>query len=170
MSLFWIILSCLGIALFLVFSLVVFVGAPYVPSQRRYIKRAFTDLYKLSQRDVLVDVGSGDGVVLRIAATYGAKAIGYEINPVLVWISRILARNNKRVKVKLADFWSAKLPANVTVVYVFAVERDTKRLTNRLTSEAKRLSKSINVITYGAGLVGMEPIKQVDAYSLYMVG
>jgi hypothetical protein len=56
------------------FGLVVFIGAPYVPSQRKYVRRAFEHL-GLGAKDVLVDIGSGDGVVLRIAASYGAKAV-----------------------------------------------------------------------------------------------
>ena len=42
-----------------------FTGAPYVPSKPREVKRAFTKLYKLSAKDVVVDIGSGDGLVLR---------------------------------------------------------------------------------------------------------
>ena len=77
-------------ALFMIFSLVVFRGSPYVPSQKKYIFEAFTKLYKISKNDLLIDIGSGDGIVLRQAARLGAKAIGFEINPILVLISKIL--------------------------------------------------------------------------------
>ena len=80
MILFWAIV----IILCVFFGLVVFRGAPYVPSKKTYINQAFSDLYPLTDKDVLVDVGSGDGVVLRSATKFGALAIGYEINPILV--------------------------------------------------------------------------------------
>ena len=48
----------------LTFGVIVLRGAPYVPSMKRYVKEAFTQLYPLSSKDVLVDVGSGDGVVI----------------------------------------------------------------------------------------------------------
>ena len=39
-------------------GLVVFTGAPYVPSKRRDIRQALTELYPLGSDDVLVDIGS----------------------------------------------------------------------------------------------------------------
>ena len=60
-----------------------FMGAPYLPSHRRDVARAFDELYPLSSSDVLLDIGSGDGVVLRQASKRGARAIGYEIHPLL---------------------------------------------------------------------------------------
>jgi predicted RNA methylase len=89
---------------------VAFTGAPYVPSKRRDVAKAFDELYPLTSKDVLVDIGSGDGIVLRMASKYGAKAIGYEIHPVLVLVSRLLSRRDKNVRVRLANFWRVPLP------------------------------------------------------------
>ncbi len=91
--------------LVVVFGIVVFRGAPYVPSQRRQLAIAFDELYPLGHTDMLVDIGSGDGIVLREATRRGAKAVGYELNPILVIISKLLSRNDVRVRVELADFW-----------------------------------------------------------------
>ena len=81
-----------------------FTGAPYVPSKPREVKRAFTKLYKLSAKDVMVDIGSGDGLVLRAARRQGARAVGYEINPVLVLIAKWMSRHDAGVEVRLANF------------------------------------------------------------------
>lgn len=157
----------IGITLFLLFGLTVFRGAPYVPSQRRYIERAFDSLYKLSAKDVLVDIGSGDGVVLRIAARKGARAVGYELNPILVVISRLLARGNRRISVRLTDFWFAPLPDDTTVIYLFGVTRDRKRMTKKLQREADRMGRPLKVLTLGSGLHKMAPDAEHDAYQLY---
>lgn len=70
---------------------------PMSPWKRSDLKRAFTELYPLSSRDTLVDIGSGDGVVLREAARYGARVAGYEIHPFLVVVSWLLSsRGNDR--------------------------------------------------------------------------
>jgi len=158
----WIIAAVLAI-----FGITVFFGAPYVPSQKRYIDRAFTDLYKLGRDDVLVDVGSGDGVVLRAASYRGARAIGYEINPFLVLISRFLSRGDKRVNIAMADFWHAKLPPDTTVVYAFSVSRDGGRMMRMIQSEATRLGRTIHFINYGNPLRDLKPDKTLDAYYLY---
>jgi len=151
----------------LTFGIVVFRGAPYVPSRRRYIKQAFTELYDLSDSDILVDVGSGDGVVLREAAKLGAKAIGYEINPVLVLISKLLSQHNDLVKTQMADFWLSQLPDDTTVVYVFAVSRDIEKIAIWLQRETNRLGRKISVITYGSGFGKLMSTKNVGAYKLY---
>lgn len=162
MILFWILAIIV-----LAFGWVVFRGAPYVPSQNRYIRRAFTQLYPLNSHDVLVDVGSGDGVVLRRAAQFGAKAIGYELNPVLVVISRFLSRTQPTVRVELADFWKTDLPDDTTVVYAFLVTRDVKKMIQKMQTEATRLQRQLSFISYGNVLPGMTPDKTLDAYGLY---
>lgn len=151
----------------LVFGLVVFRGAPYVPSKRRDIERAFTELYELNDKDVLVDVGSGDGVVLRTASRLGAKAVGFELNPILVILSRIFSRRDSNIKVKLADFWITPLPANTTIVYGFLVTRDVKKMIRKMKTEVTRLNRPIRYISYGSSLTGMKHDKSLGANKLY---
>lgn len=155
--------------LVVIFGIVVFRGAPYVPSQKRYIKQAFTELYAISSSDVLIDIGSGDGVVLRQAAKLGARAVGYEINPILVMISRILACKQDLVTTKLADYWTSLFPDDVTVVYVFAVTRDVKKVVKKVQSEATRLKRPLKIISYGNKLPDVVIDKQVAAYYLYTI-
>lgn len=149
------------------FGFVVFRGAPYVPSRKRQLAVAFDELYPLSQHDVLVDIGSGDGIVLREAAKRGARAIGYELNPVLVLISRLLSRQQPLVATQLADFWFVSLPADTTVVYVFGESRDIVKMAKKVRDEAQRLQKSLTFISYGFIVPGIEPVKKVGPYYLY---
>jgi hypothetical protein len=161
---FWIFL-----VVFLVFGLVVFHGSPYVPSQKKYIYQAFRDIYKITSKDVLVDIGSGDGVVLREAAKLGARAIGYEINPLLVLISRILSFKNKKIEVRLADFWSAKIPYNTTIIYVFSVTRDIKNITKRLQKEVKRIGHPVYLLSFAGDFTDLRLIKKNQSYRLYLI-
>lgn len=156
-------------AIVLLFGFVVFRGAPYVPTQRKYLAAAFSKLYQLQPDDVLVDVGSGDGRVMRLTAPQVKRAIGYELNPALVFISKLLSRKQRNVETHLADFWLAKLPDDVTVVYAFSVSRDIKKLTEKLNREATRTGHDIKVITYGAGIDVIKPDKVYQAFKLYTV-
>ena len=156
------------IAIVLIFGLVVFRGAPYVPSRKRELARAFDELYSLTKNDVLVDIGSGDGVVLREAAKRQARAVGYELNPILVLITKLLSRKQPLVEVYLADFWFAKLPNDTTVVYVFGESRDITKMAQRVEDEAKRLGKQLSFISYGFVVAGRTPVKKVGAYYLYL--
>lgn len=151
----------------LLFGFVVFRGAPYVPSKRRDVKRALSELYPIDSSDVLVDIGSGDGVVLRAAAKQGAYAVGYELNPILVLISRWLCRKYTTITVKLADFWFTSLPNNVTVVYVFGESRDINKMAKKVAREAIKQGRSIAFISYGFMLRDITPVKTVGSHHLY---
>jgi SAM-dependent methyltransferase len=154
-------------AIVLLFGFVVFWGAPYVPSHRGDVRKAFDELYMLGEKDFVVDVGSGDGIILRMASSRGARAIGYELNPALVMITRFLSRKDGNVRVVLADFWRAKLPSETTLIYAFAVERDIKKLSIKLQAEADRLDRSFYVITYGSSFTSPTPLRTLGAHYLY---
>jgi len=154
--------------LVLLFGFVVFRGAPYVPSHRRQVERAFTELYEVSDEDVIVDVGSGDGIVLRIAERHGATAIGYELNPALVLLSRLLSRRSRKTTVHLADFWKVKLPPETTLVYGFVVERDIEKMARKLQRECDRLGHPLHFISYGAMIKDHPSLRDLGAHHLYV--
>lgn len=161
----WILLVVLAIA----FLGIVVVGSPYVPSRRRDLDRAFRGLYPLSKHDTLIDLGAGDGVVLRTAAAHGARAHGIELNPVLVVLAKVLNRNNPRVSVSLGDLRSVRLPAEVTVVYTFPNTKDIASLTKLLQAESTRLRHDFHLISYGSPFPDLLLEKKVGAHLLYNV-
>lgn len=155
------------VCLFVFFGLVVCIGAPYVPSHKKDVKRAF-DYFGLSSTDTLIDIGSGDGIVLRIASRYGAKAVGYEINPILVVISRMLSRRDAGVAILLQNAWLARLPESTTMVYAFAVNRDEGKLMSLLQREANRLHTPLKLLCYGSPFTRMTATDSFEAYHLYI--
>lgn len=148
---------------------VAFTGAPYVPSKRGDVRQAFHELYPIGKRDVLVDIGSGDGIVLREASRCGARAIGYEIHPVLVAISWLLSRGDARVETRLANFWRAELPDETSVVYTFGEDRDIARMYKKVQTEATRMGRSLVFISYAFELKDEAPAKSVGAHHLYII-
>lgn len=156
------------IFLVLLFGFVVFRGAPYVPSMKKYAAESLDELHGLSENDVLVDVGSGDGVILRLAAERGARAIGYELNPLLVIISRLLSRGNPLIQTKLADFWLVDLPRATTIVYAFSVDRDMAKLSKKLQTTANQAEHPVWLVTYGHTIPQKEPVKSTKSHYLYL--
>lgn len=140
----YIILGILGAS----FLLIVFRGAPFVPTHARDIDELFS-LYRFRKGDVLVDLGSGDGRVLAAAASRGIAAVGYELNPFLVWISRMRLRHLPLATVKLEDFWRSKLPEETAVVFVFLAGPFMIKLDRKLMKEAERLGHDILLVSYG---------------------
>ncbi len=161
----WLVLGGLLLASF---GLVVFRGAPYVPTMKRQRQQAFDELYKVGSRDVVVDLGSGDGSLLRYASKKGAKAIGYELNPFLVFMAWFLGRNYKNQTTRWSDFWLVRLPAETTLVYVFINGRDMKRLERYLKAHVVRTRRPLTIISYSFKLPSSVPLqKNVGPMHLY---
>lgn len=149
----------IGAVLFASFLLIVVRGAPFVPTRRRDIDELFS-LYHFQPRDVFVDLGSGDGRMVAAAATRGILAVGYELNPFLVWYSRYkLAAFSSKAHIKLEDFWQSTLPDNTAVVFVFLAGPFMKKLDTKLQQEATRLGRDITLISYGMKI----PEKSIEA-------
>ena len=154
------------LAVILIFGLVVLRGAPYVPTKRRPLNKAFDELYQLTDKDTLVDIGSGDGVVLRAAARRGAKAVGFEINPILVIISRLISRS-PLITVKLTDFWFAELPKETTIIYTFGEDRDIKQMYEKAELTAALHNKTIYFMSFGFEVPHKKPVKSDGSFYLY---
>lgn len=148
---------------------VAFTGAPYVPSRRSDIRRVFTDIYPLHRDDMVVDIGSGDGVVLREVSKLGAQAVGYELHPLLVALTWLLSRRYERVSVRLANFWRTPLPDAVTVVYTFGDKRDIAKMYARVHQEAVRFGRSLTFVSYAFAVPHVAPVITDRSYYIYTV-
>lgn len=149
------------------FGSAAFIGAPYVPSLRREVRSAFTTLYPLKETDVVVDLGSGDGIVLLEAHKHGAYGYGFEINPLLVLISKMRLRGNATIK--LGDMWGATFPDDTTLVYAFSVTRDSKKLAALMQNNADRMGHPLKLMTFGAKLRTHEQVDELKAHTLYVI-
>lgn len=139
----------LGVALFAGFLLIVFRGAPYVPTHKARALKAL-DVLDLPQGATLVDLGSGDGVVLKLAAQRGLRAVGYELNPFLCVISYIRCWPlRKQVTVQWRDFWLSSLPPTTDAVFIFLAGPYMKRFAGKIGREAAALGRPVKVVSYG---------------------
>jgi hypothetical protein len=98
------------------------------------------------------------------AAKRGINAVGYEINPFLVLITRFRARRFKgQVKVIRGNFWNKQWP-QAEGVFVFLTERYMERLNENMQSQFK---KPVKLITYGFSMQGKKPEATKSACFLY---
>ena len=110
--------------IYIVGSIIVFIGisaffgAPYVPSHRKDVKRLFDELTPVGEGDTVLDIGSGDGLVLREASRRGARAVGYEIHPLFVGISRMASFGDEKVRVHWANAWVATIETMSTKPFI----------------------------------------------------
>lgn len=151
------------IALATVFSFVVFFGAPYLPTLKKQIDPAL-DLLDLKPGQTLIELGSGDGRVMRSAARRGLNVIGYEINPILVLISyAITFKYRKQVKIVWANFWRKDLP-RADGVFVFLIDRFMPKLDKKMQSYDH---KPIKILSFAFTIPGKKPERVVNGLNLY---
>ena len=144
---------------------VVFVGPPYVPTLQQELKRLFDDL-KLTKNDHVVDLGAGDGRVLKLAVAVGSQASGVEINPFLVLLANWRLRRTG-ARVKLGDIWHFRIPTDTSYVFVFFARPFMAKLDRYLMSQLAP-GRSVRVISYGFEFTDRHPEKVVGAFNVYL--
>ncbi len=96
--------------------------APFDPTPQEVVERMLV-LAAVKKGDVVYDLGSGDGRILITAAKkYGARGVGFEVDPGLVKLARENARKQgveKLVEFRQQDFLAADLSsASVVTLYL----------------------------------------------------
>jgi SAM-dependent methyltransferase len=132
------------------------IGAPWLPLRRRDIPDGFS-LVDIGANDVVIDLGSGDGRLLVEAAKRGAKVIGYELNPFLVWWSRHRLKSYElRATIHRQNLLDADL-SEATVIYIFGITSIMPRVAKKLMDECRPGTK---IISFAFGLPGWKRLDQ----------
>nr|XP_028594229.1 protein N-lysine methyltransferase FAM173B isoform X3 [Podarcis muralis] len=108
---------------------------PYVPATSKQVENVLKMLK--GRNGPLVDIGSGDGRIVIAAAKVGFKAVGYELNPWLVWYSRYCAWRegvHQDTKFYISDLWKVSF-SQYTNVVIFGVPQMMLQLEKKLGEE-----------------------------------
>lgn len=127
------------------FAFVLLFGAPYLPTMSAQSKAAL-ELADLKPGDHLLELGCGDGRVMVAAAEQGMRVTGYELNPLLAFVSWVRTRRFKgRVKVVWGNFWTKKLPP-AEAIFVFLLPKYMEKLNNKVIQEYN--GKKIKLVSF----------------------
>ncbi|NDD82826.1 hypothetical protein EB118_01300 [bacterium] len=152
------------IALILFFGFTVLFGAPFLPTLQNRTNDAL-DMLDLKPGDLLLELGSGDGRLLAEAAKRGIKSIGYELNPLLVWYSRLrLWRYRKLAKVKLSNYWYVDLP-KAQGIYVFLLQPYMQKLDKKITHSKMT---PVKLVSFAFVIPNKKPAKENNGMRLYL--
>ncbi|KAM6455040.1 ATP synthase subunit C lysine N-methyltransferase [Liasis olivaceus] len=116
---------------------------PFVPATSKQIENVLIMLK--GRNGILVDIGSGDGRIVIAAAKVGFKAVGYELNPWLVWYSRYRAWRegvHQDVNFYISDLWKVSF-SQYTNVVIFGVPQMMLQLEKKLGDELQQDARVI---------------------------
>lgn len=140
-----------------------FFGAPYLPTHRRSVLLALK-LLDLRPGERLLELGAGDGRLMKAAAELDWRVVGYELNPVwwlVSWLRTI--QFGPQVNIRLTNYLRATWPEDAKAIYVFSSAGAMQRLARKLAD----WPTSIRVVSYGFALPGHRPTHKTGAFYLY---
>jgi SAM-dependent methyltransferase len=162
MPLFLYLLFIFGEILFLLFFLgyvstltySILYGSFYVATKNKETK-AFLKEAGLKKGQYFLELGSGDGRVLRIAAKeYGVVGKGIDINPVLNFWANFRARSQHLKDVTFTKENVLKTDfSKADVIYIFLMPKLIKKFDDRLAKEAR---KGTLIISHGFTVPALE--------------
>lgn len=141
-------------------------GIPPTPARARWIRKALAQA-QLQPGETIVDLGAGDGRVLRIAAReFGARAVGYEIEPVhcaVGWLSALFGGVLRRVSIRNRDLYHADL-SEADVVYMYLNPSFVENLREPL---RQQLASGARVVSLDFPVEGWEPSEVDIGYLIF---
>lgn len=113
-------------------------GGPFVPTKNKEIKTILKEV-NLKKGDIFYDLGSGDGRVVRFAVKkYGVIGYGFEINPLLIFWSRFVAKIQRLDNCFFVkeNLFSVNL-SKAQYIFLFLMPKTLKKIKNKLIKEAR---------------------------------
>jgi precorrin-6B methylase 2 len=129
----------------------------WVPTPPELVEKML-DMAKLTPRDYVIDLGSGDGRNVIAAAKRGAKALGVEYNPDMVTLSKQAAAKEgvaERAQFVQGDMFEADI-SQATVLALFLLTDNLRRLTPKFLD----LKPGTRIVLNHYGIEGWEPDAQ----------
>lgn len=162
------------IVIFLLFllSMVWPPDSPWSPWWRtnKEISKAVIKLADISSKDIVYELGSGDGeFLLTVAGKTNAKCIGIEIDPLRYWISKLrikFAGLEDKIAIVRKDFFKVNI-SDATVVYMYLVPIALKKLKPKFEKELKKGARIVS-LKYETDLLMMEKDKK-NNLNLYKI-
>ena len=131
----------------------------YVPTPDAVVDRML-ELARVGKDDVVYDLGCGDGrIVVAAAARYGARAIGYDIDPARVAEARQNVRDHHvehLVQIEQRDIFTLDLsPASVVALYLLP------ELNVKLLPQLERMKPGSRIVSHDFDIAGVIPKERV---------
>jgi SAM-dependent methyltransferase len=137
-------------------------GSPYVSTKNKQVDLILNEL-KPKKGKIFYELGCGDGRMVRKAVKkYGVFGFGFDINPLLLWWAKFLAKKDRLKNIFFEQKNILKINyQKVDYVYLFLLPELIAKLKKKLEDE---LPKKAIIVSHGFPLLGWEKrlIKKID--------
>lgn len=135
----------------------------FIPTPHDVVAKML-ELAAVDKRDVLYDLGCGDGrIVIAAAKRFGCRAAGFDIDPIRVEESRENVRKGNvgdLVRIEQQDIFKLDLrPASVVTLYL------NPRFNARLVPQLEKLKPGSRIVSHEFGIQGVKPDQVVRVAS-----
>jgi tRNA G37 N-methylase Trm5 len=131
----------------------------YVPTPQEVVEKML-DLAKVTTEDVVYDLGCGDGRIVVAAAKLGAKATGWDINPIRVKEAEENVKKNnveQNAKIIQDDIFTLDLSgASVITLYLLP------SLNVKLIPQLEKLKPGSRIVSHSFDMKGVKPDQVVS--------
>jgi len=129
--------------------------AIFVPTPQDIVEKML-ELAAVKKRDVVVDLGCGDGrIVVTAAKKYGCRAVGYDVDPECIKLSRAkVAEENvgDLVTIEQKDIFTLELGgADVVALYLLP------KLNVKLIPQLQKLKPGARIVSHQFAMEGIRP-------------
>ena len=132
----------------------------WVPTPDEVVQRML-QIVGVRPTDVVYDLGAGDGKIAIAAARLGARAVGIEFNPQMVWLAQCFVRAeglDGKVRIERGDVFEADF-REATVVTMYLLPELNLRLIPKL---LKDLKPGTRIVSHAFDMGGWPPEQKVE--------
>ncbi len=130
----------------------------FVPTPQVVVDKML-ELAEVSPKDILYDLGCGNGIIVVAAAKRGARAVGFDVDPERVLETREnIAKNNvaELAKVLQKDIFTLDLSgASVVTLYLLP------SLNVKLIPQLEQLKPGSRIVSHDYDMKGVKPVRVV---------
>jgi len=133
----------------------------FVPTPQEVVEKML-ELAKVTSKDVVYDLGCGDGrIVLTAARKYGCKAVGFDVDPERIKDCKANFAKEKKevqklVKFERKDIFKQDLsPASVITLYLLP------DLNVKLVPQLKKLKPGSRIVSHAFDMRGYKPDQKI---------